>query len=111
MKPVRPSIFADATPVDGRGRRTNETLLRLDERDKLLIEIARRFYPGLSHLEAAHRVRSRLLVYRSGRWRRSCLDLRSPHPPEKIETLLWCLLKSRDAIPAARSIRAVLARA
>ena len=60
MKPVRPSIFAGATPLDGRGRRTNETLLRLDERDKMLIEIARRFFGDLSHLEAAHRLRSRL---------------------------------------------------
>lgn len=111
MRRHRPSIIAAATPLDGRGRRSNETLLRLDERDKLLIEIAHRFYPGLSHLEAAHRLRSRLLVYRSARWRRSCLDLRSPHPPEKIETLLWSLLKSRDAIPAVRSIRAVLGRA
>jgi hypothetical protein len=111
MKPHRPSAFAGAVPIDGRGRRSNETLLRLDERNKMLIEIAHRFYGGLSHLEAAHRLRSRLLIYRSGRWQRSCLDLRSPHPPEKIETLLWSLLKSRDAIPSVRSIRAVLARA
>jgi hypothetical protein len=111
MRSVRTTDLANGVPVDGRGRRSNETYLRLDERDALLIEIARRFYPGLSHLEAAHRLRSRLLIYRNGRWQRTCTELRSPHPAEKLDALLWSLLKSRDAIPAVRSIRAVLARA
>ena len=111
MKPLRPSIFSGAMPVDGRGRRSNETLLRLDERDKLLVEIARRFFPDLSHLEAAHRLRSRLLIYRNGRWRRTRTELRCPHPAEKLDALLWSLMKSRDAVPAVRSIRAILAQA
>jgi hypothetical protein len=41
-------------------------MLALNERDALLVEIARRFYGGLSHRETAHRLRYRLLIYRSG---------------------------------------------
>jgi hypothetical protein len=51
------------------------------------------------------------LVYHNGRWRRTCLDFRSLHPPEKIETLLWQLLRVRDAIPSTRTIRRALAAA
>jgi hypothetical protein len=105
MRPIRHPL------MPGPGHRTPQTLLLLDERDKMLIEIARRFYPGLSHLEAAHRLRSRLLIYRDCRWQRTCLDFRWPHPPEKIETLLWQLLRVRDRIPSERLIREVLARA
>jgi hypothetical protein len=42
MKPLRHPLVPD-----GRGHRTPQTLLLLDERDKLLIEAAR-FYPGAS---------------------------------------------------------------
>jgi hypothetical protein len=77
----------------GRGHRSNETLLRQDERNKLIIEIARRFYPGLSHRETAHRLRSRLLIYRNGRWRRTCSLLKSPHDPESLDAALWKLLR------------------
>jgi hypothetical protein len=66
MRPYRASVFADAAPVDGRGRRSPATMLALNERDALLVEIARRFYGGLSHRETAHRLRYRLLIYRSG---------------------------------------------
>jgi hypothetical protein len=111
MRPHRAIAFADAVPVDSRGKRSNETLLRLDERDALLIEIARRFYPGISHRETAHRLRSRLLIYRNGRWRRTCVELKSPHDPESLDAALWCLLRIKDAIPGERLIRCALARA
>jgi hypothetical protein len=105
MRPLRHPLL----PA-GPGHRTPATLLAIDERNALLAEIARRFYPGLSHREIAHRLRSRLLIYRNGPWRRTCTELRSPHPPEKIETLLWQLLRVRDAIPGERTMRAALAR-
>ena len=83
----------------------------LVQRDALLIEIARRFYSGLSDRETAHRLRSRLLIYRNGRWRRTCSELKSPHDPESLDAAFWCLLRIKDAIPGERLIRYVLARA
>ena len=47
MKPVRVGDLTTVVPVDGRGHRTPQTML-LDKRDKLLLEIAHRFYPGIS---------------------------------------------------------------
>ena len=40
MKLHRASAFADAVSLDGRGRRTPQTMLLLDERDHLLREAA-----------------------------------------------------------------------
>ena len=111
MKPVRTADLTNAVAVDGRGRRTPQTMLLIDKRDALLIEIARRFYPGLSHRETAHRLRQRWLIYRSGPWRRTWTELRCPHDPERLDALLWCLLRIRDAVPSERLIRYVLSRA
>jgi hypothetical protein len=60
MKQQRASVFDDAVPVDGRGKRSNETLLRIDERDVYLIEAAK-FFPGAAsdrevRAATAHRV-------------------------------------------------------
>jgi hypothetical protein len=105
MRAHRAIAFADAVPVDSRGKRSNETLLRLDERDALLVEIARRFYPGVSHRETAHRLRRSWLLYRQGPWRRtSCLE-RCPHDPERLDAALWCLLKIKDYVPSEMTIR------
>ena len=40
MKPLRQRHLVDATPLDGRGRRTPQTLLTLDERDHYLRDAA-----------------------------------------------------------------------
>ena len=92
----------------GVGQRSPNTLLLLDERDQFLRAAAAHF-PGLSDREIARRLRSRLLIYRNGRWRRSCAELKAPHPPEKIDAVLWAILKVRDAVPSERTIRAALA--
>lgn len=107
MKPHRASAFADAVPLDGRGRRSPQTRLLLDERDRLLIEAAR-FYPGLSHREAARQIRIALLRYQTGRFRRSRLALTCPHQAGRLDAVLWMILKVRDAIPSERSIRRAL---
>lgn len=108
MKTVRAIDMTHATPIDGRGRRTNELLMRLDERDRYLIEAAR-FYPGLSHREVARQVRIAVLRYKTGRWRRTGSELRCPHDGERLDALLWCLLRVRDRVPSERLIRSVLA--
>jgi hypothetical protein len=95
-------------PLDGRGKRSSATTLALDERDKLLIEIARRFYGGLSARETAHRLRYRLLIYRNGRWRRTSPDWMCPHEAESMDAALWCLLRIRDHVPSEMTIRRAL---
>jgi hypothetical protein len=111
MRPYRASACADATPLDGRGHRSPQTQLLIDERDALLIE-ARKFYPGCSDRETARRLHAALSTYRNGRWRRDRSEATCPMQHKgKLMQVLWCLLKTRDAIPGERLIRAVLARA
>ena len=105
MKPLRhPVVFA------GAGRRTPATLLRLDERDKLLVEAAR-FFPGMSHREIARELRSALSKYRDGRWRRDRAAATCPakHRGKLLQTL-WLIFKTLDAIPGETTIRRALSR-
>ena len=110
MMRLRASDLLDAVPFGGSGRRTPQTLLLIDERDRYLVEAAKHF-PGLSQRETARLLRSRLLVYRSGRWRRNRSELTCPVQHRgKLTEVLWMLLKVRDAIPSERTIRAALSR-
>lgn len=109
MKPQRPSAFADAVPVDGRGRRSPQTRLLIDERDRLLIE-AVKFYSGLSQREAARHLHTVLTRYQTGRWRRSRVDLTCPHDAGRLDAVLWMILRTRDHVPRERTIRAALSR-
>jgi hypothetical protein len=105
MKPLRHPLVPD-----GRGHRSPQTLLLIDERDGLLREAAR-FYPGASDREAARLIRAALSRYRDGRWRRDRSEATCPvqHRDKLVQTM-WRVLKVRDAIPSDRTIRAVLAR-
>jgi hypothetical protein len=76
-------------------------------RNALPVEAVKRF-PGLLHRETANRLRSRLLLYRQGRRRRSRVDLACPHPTERLEATLWQLLRVADQVPSERLIRAVV---
>jgi hypothetical protein len=109
MKAHHPSAFDDAAPMERRGRRTNETLLRLDERDALLVAIARRFYGGLSRRETAHMLRRSWLLYQQGRWRRTSSELKPPHDAETLDAALWHLLWIKDYVPSEMTIRRALA--
>jgi hypothetical protein len=94
---------------DWRGHgRTPAVRLRLDERDKKLVEIAGRFYAGLSHRDAAHRLRRSWLLYQQGRWRRTRTELRCPHDAERLDAALWFLLKVHDHVASEISIRRTL---
>jgi hypothetical protein len=108
MKPDRPLAFADAVPVDGRGRRTNHTLLLIKARDALLIEAAK-FYPGMSNREIARRLRIALSTYRAGRWRRDRAEALCPMQHKgKLTAVLWMVLKVRDHVPSEMTIRRAL---
>jgi hypothetical protein len=91
----------------GPGLRSPSTLLMIDERDALL-RTAAAHYPGLSHREIARRLRTALMRYREGRWRRTCTELRPPHPPEKIEAVLWAILKTHDRVVSEATVRRAL---
>jgi hypothetical protein len=91
----------------GVGQRSPSTLLLLDER-RVLLRAAAAHFPGLSHREIARRLRTALMRYRDGRWRRTCTELRPPHPPEKIDAVLWMILRVRDAVPSEMTIRRAL---
>ena len=100
----------DGVVLDGRGHRSNETLLRLDERDRYLVEAAR-FYPGLSDREVAKRLQDALLIYRNGRWQRDAPETTCPPQHRgKLVQVMCTILKTIDAIPGDRTIRAALAR-
>jgi hypothetical protein len=108
--PFRLTDTANAEPLTGRGRRLPSTLDALDRRDELLVEAARRFFPDMSARQAAHFLRTALLRYQTGAWRRTCADLVCRHQAERLDALLWELLRARDYVPSERLIRAVLSR-
>jgi hypothetical protein len=108
MKTHRPSIFAGGFPV-GRGHPTPAEMLSRDERDRYLRESAT-FYRGCTDREVARQLCKALLIYRAGAWRRDQNENLCPvRHRGKLKQALWCLLKSRDAIPGDRTIRAALA--
>jgi hypothetical protein len=110
MKPVQRIELTHAVPIDGRGHRTRQTELAISERDKLLVEAAR-FYPDMSDRAVARLLRAALLAYRNGRWRRDRIELTCPiKHKNKLVQVLWMILKTRDAIPSERTIRAALSR-
>jgi hypothetical protein len=99
-----------AVPVDGRGHgRTPRVQLILDERDKLLIEAARRFCISMSDRAAAEYLRDALSRYREGRFRRSRAETTCPPQHRgRLDEMLWLLLKTSDHVPSIATIRRVL---
>jgi hypothetical protein len=91
--------------VDGRGRRTPQTLLLLDERDQFL-RAAAAYFPGLSHREIARRLHVALSRYRDGRWRRDRVEnLCPPQHAGKLTAVLWMILRVKDYVPSEATIR------
>src|SRR5262245_52485702 len=108
MKPLRHHpVFS----LDGRSRaRTPALRLLLDERDHLFRKAAARFCVGMSDRQAAAMLRTALSRYRNGRWQRDRAEATCPVQHKgKLTEALWLLLKTRDAIPSERSVRAALA--
>jgi hypothetical protein len=108
MRPVRPTAFAGAFPV-GAGHRTPATLLAIDERDRYLREAADRFCIGMKDRPAAAMLHSKLLLYRSGAWRRDESENLCPTRHKgTINELLWMTLKANDHVPSEMTIRRAL---
>jgi hypothetical protein len=103
MKPLQHPLLPD-----GRGHgRTPATLLLIDERDRYLIEAAK-FFPGASDREIARRLRTALLRYQTGKWRRTSSEPRCPHDAERLDAVLWSILRVKAHTPSETTIRRVL---
>jgi hypothetical protein len=77
----------------------------------LLIE-ASEFFPSPSSRETARQLRDALAVYAGGRWRRDYAEKTCPAQHKgKVTRIFWLILKTIDAIPGDRTVRAALTRA
>ena len=108
MKSHRATAFADATPLDGRGHRTPQTMLLLDERDKLLRRAVAQHLSGQSQREAARQLRSALVRYRAGCWRRISSEVNNPHDEGTLNAILCLILRTRDSVPSVETVRRAL---
>lgn len=104
MKPIRHPLVSA-----GPGRRTPQTLLLLDERDRYLREAARLYCAGMSDREAAAFLRVRLSRYREGAFRRDASEVLCParHRGYLME-YCWMILKVSDYVPSEMTIRRAL---
>ena len=110
MKMVRTiDVTRGAVQFDGRGHRSPQTMLLLDERDHYLREAALLHCGGMSDRAAASFLRTRLVRYREGRWQRDrSEDQCPPRLAGLVEALMWCVLKCRDHAPSEMTIRRAL---
>lgn len=109
MKPVRTADLTNVVPVDGRGKRSNETLLRIDERGHFFREAARRCCVGMRNRPAAAFLRTKLARYREGAWRRDRVEALCPARHRGTVTeMLWCVLKVSGRLVSERTIRRTL---
>jgi hypothetical protein len=107
--PIRNINLAIAAPRDGPGHRTPQTQLLINERDKLLIEAARRYCNGMSNRAAAKYLRDALNRYRAGRFRRSRFETTCPAAHRgRLDEMLWLLLKTSDRVPSEMTVRRAL---
>jgi hypothetical protein len=107
MKQVHATDIAHAAPIDGRGRRSPQTQLLINERDKLLVEAAK-FFPHCSQREQAKRIATSLLRYRCGAWRRHCVESTLPVRCRGLDAICWTVLKTRDRLCSEATIRRAL---
>ena len=96
-------------PLDGRGQRKPADVVARASRDYLLRLACERHCQGLSDRAAAEMLRTKLARYASGAWQRDrAEDLCPARYHGRIEALLWQVLRARDYVPSARSIRRAL---
>jgi hypothetical protein len=104
-----PALF-DTAVADRRGHRLPQTLVAIHERDRLLAEAASSFLPGLTIAAAARELRTRLLRYREGGWRRHRTEAECPAGLRgRFQEYFWRVLKTRDAVPSLRLIWGAIA--
>jgi hypothetical protein len=96
--------------IDRRGKRSDETMRALAERDRLIAEAAATFMSDRSSLSAATRLHEALSRYQQGGWRRHRTEHQCPtRLCGRLDGYCWRILRARDAVPSERTIRRVLA--
>jgi hypothetical protein len=101
-------MIADISTHRGRGCRTPQTRLLIEERNRLLVEAAQ-FFPDASDRETARRLHVALSRYKNGTWRRDRSEALCPVQHRgKLTRTLWMILKVRDHVPSEMTIRRAL---
>ena len=103
--------LANAVPLDGRGHRSPQTLLMLDERDAMLREAAAMFFPGDSMNATAKQLHRALDRYCCGAWLRErvAITLPSRHLG-RLDGFCWRLLRTVNRVPGESRIRQIISR-
>ncbi|KRR11540.1 hypothetical protein [Bradyrhizobium valentinum] len=91
--------------LDGRGRRYPATVYVHFTIARLYRIAAREFYQGTSKSEQAARLRSDTLRYQAGAFRRQVGPACADRHRGKIEEVCHLILRLRDRVPSARTIR------
>ena len=91
--------------LDGRGRRYPATVYAHFTVAKLYMVAAREFYPDISKSGQAERLRSDVLRYQAGPLRRQHGPACADRHRGKVEEVCHLILRLRDRVPAARTIR------
>ena len=82
----------------------------VQERDKLLIELAAQHFARLPSVRAkARAVRTAARRYQASGWRHDQHAIANPRPPTSIEAALWLALKASNDMPSDRHLRELLA--
>jgi hypothetical protein len=102
MRPINPT---DLLPITGRGHRYPTTIYATLTIKRLAMVAAREYFPGLSKLEQADRLRAVLLRYQAGAFRRSTGPACEARHRGRVEEVCHRILTLRDRVPSARSIR------
>jgi hypothetical protein len=100
--------LADALRVRP-GERSWATRAALAERDNLIREYGRRYYPCRSRNEQAQRVARDLGRYAASGWQNARSETECPHRDSR-RPLLWRILKARDRALGASAINQILSR-
>ncbi|KRQ01847.1 hypothetical protein AOQ72_10550 [Bradyrhizobium yuanmingense] len=111
MKPVQRNELTHAVPLDGRGRRTNRTLLSIRARGTLL-RMAAAYFPASSERETARRLHAALSRFHGGRWRRDrTLAVCPPQYLGSVQQIFFAIFTMHDHVPSDRVVRQALAQA
>jgi hypothetical protein len=103
--------------AEGRNVATLEAAFGVDRQSLLLMLrdekvrfVASRFYPGRSWHACGIEMHEHLRRYAATAWQmREHAAEHCPRRPETVEAAFWDLLKLRNAVPSARTIRDILA--
>ncbi|MBB2767297.1 UNVERIFIED_ORG: hypothetical protein GGD60_004192 [Rhizobium esperanzae] len=107
---AEPSLDAALGLKPAAGQRSWKTTSALEERDRLIREIATTIFPERSIREMAEEIAKGLEKFRSGSdWRRSRNQDTCPYP-QGLKANFWRILKIFDRNLSAARVRAVLAR-